>query len=49
MVESGVSRCDVIGYSLGGLVATYLAKCLDQGAASAASSRSARRIRALRS
>ena len=31
MVESGVRRCDVIGYSLGGLVATYLAKCLDQG------------------
>lgn len=31
MLESGISRCDVIGYSLGGLVATYLAKCLDQG------------------
>ena len=31
MIESGVRRCDVIGYSLGGLVATYLAKCLDQG------------------
>jgi hypothetical protein len=31
MIESGVRRCDVIGYSLGGLVATYLAKALDQG------------------
>jgi len=31
MESHGVSRCDVIGYSLGGLVATYLAKCLDQG------------------
>jgi hypothetical protein len=31
IVQSGVRRCDVIGYSLGGLVAAYLAKCLDQG------------------
>ena len=31
IAESGVRNCDVIGYSLGGLVAAYLAKCLDQG------------------
>jgi pimeloyl-ACP methyl ester carboxylesterase len=31
MEQRGVRRCDVIGYSLGGLVAAYLAKCLDQG------------------
>jgi len=31
MVQSGVRHCDVIGYSLGGLVAAYLTKCLDQG------------------
>jgi len=31
MARAGVRRCDVIGYSLGGLVAAYLAKCLDQG------------------
>jgi len=29
--EQGVHRCDVIGYSMGGLVAAYLVKCLDQG------------------
>jgi hypothetical protein len=29
--REGVRRCDVVGYSLGGLVAAYLAKCLDQG------------------
>lgn len=26
-----VSRCDVVGYSMGGLVAAYLLKCLDHG------------------
>jgi len=31
MAQAGVRRCDVIGYSLGGLVAAYLLKCLDQG------------------
>src|SRR5688572_11663538 len=31
LARQGVRRCDVIGYSLGGLVATYLLKCLDQG------------------
>ena len=31
MAQHGLRRCDVIGYSLGGLVAAYLAKCLDQG------------------
>lgn len=31
MVTNGVRHCDVIGYSLGGLIAAYLAKCLDQG------------------
>lgn len=31
LVERGVGRCDVVAYSMGGLVATYLAKCLDQG------------------
>jgi len=31
MEQHGVHRCDVIGYSLGGLVAAYLLKCLDQG------------------
>ena len=31
LAEHGVRRCDVVGYSLGGLVATYLLKCLDQG------------------
>jgi pimeloyl-ACP methyl ester carboxylesterase len=31
MMASGARHCDVIGYSLGGLVAAYLAKCLDQG------------------
>lgn len=29
--EREVSRCDVIGYSMGGLVAAYLLKCLDHG------------------
>jgi pimeloyl-ACP methyl ester carboxylesterase len=29
--DQRVRRCDVVGYSLGGLVATYLLKCLDQG------------------
>ncbi|HKA16037.1 MAG TPA: hypothetical protein VKH41_13530 [Myxococcota bacterium] len=29
--EQGVRRCDVIGYSMGGLVAAYLLKCLDHG------------------
>jgi PGAP1-like protein len=31
LAEQGVRRCDVVGYSLGGLVASYLLKCLDQG------------------
>jgi Uncharacterised protein family (UPF0227) len=31
IARQGMRRCDVIGYSLGGLVAVYLAKCLDQG------------------
>jgi pimeloyl-ACP methyl ester carboxylesterase len=32
LLESrGVWGCDVIGYSMGGLVALYLLKCLDQG------------------
>jgi alpha/beta hydrolase family protein len=31
LAEQGVRRCDIVGYSLGGLVATYLLKCLDQG------------------
>src|SRR5688572_21319884 len=31
IVEQGVRRCDVVGYSMGGLVAAYLQKCLDQG------------------
>jgi hypothetical protein len=31
LVEQRVRRCDVIGYSMGGLVAAYLVKCLDQG------------------
>ena len=31
LLEQGVRRCDVIGYSMGGLVAAYLLKCLDQG------------------
>ena len=31
LVEQRVRRCDVIGYSMGGLVAAYLLKCLDQG------------------
>ncbi len=29
--ERNVSCCDAVGYSMGGLVATYLSKCLDQG------------------
>jgi pimeloyl-ACP methyl ester carboxylesterase len=29
--QQEVRQCDVIGYSMGGLVAAYLAKCLDQG------------------
>jgi pimeloyl-ACP methyl ester carboxylesterase len=29
--ERGVTRCDVVGYSMGGLVASYLLKCLDRG------------------
>lgn len=29
--DSGVERYDVVGYSLGGIVAAYLLKCLDQG------------------
>jgi pimeloyl-ACP methyl ester carboxylesterase len=29
--QQEVRRCDVVGYSMGGLVAAYLAKCLDQG------------------
>jgi pimeloyl-ACP methyl ester carboxylesterase len=29
--DQGVQQCDVVGYSMGGLVAAYLAKCLDQG------------------
>jgi pimeloyl-ACP methyl ester carboxylesterase len=31
LVEHGVTRYDVVGYSMGGLVATYLLKCLDHG------------------
>jgi hypothetical protein len=31
LAEQGVRRCDVVGYSMGGLVAAYLLKCLDQG------------------
>jgi pimeloyl-ACP methyl ester carboxylesterase len=31
LMEQRVRRCDVIGYSMGGLVAAYLVKCLDQG------------------
>jgi pimeloyl-ACP methyl ester carboxylesterase len=31
LAHRGVRNCDVIGYSMGGLVAAYLAKCLDQG------------------
>jgi hypothetical protein len=31
LAAQGVRGCDVVGYSLGGLVATYLLKCLDQG------------------
>src|SRR5258706_12666032 len=31
LAEHGIRHCDVIGYSMGGLVAAYLAKCLDQG------------------
>jgi pimeloyl-ACP methyl ester carboxylesterase len=29
--ERELSRCDLVGYSMGGLVAAYLLKCLDQG------------------
>ena len=29
--DQGVQQCDIVGYSMGGLVAAYLAKCLDQG------------------
>jgi pimeloyl-ACP methyl ester carboxylesterase len=29
--ERQLGRCDVVGYSMGGLVAAYLLKCLDQG------------------
>jgi pimeloyl-ACP methyl ester carboxylesterase len=29
--EGAFARCDVVGYSMGGLVAAYLLKCLDQG------------------
>lgn len=31
LLDQGVRRCDVIGYSMGGLVAAYLLKCLDHG------------------
>jgi pimeloyl-ACP methyl ester carboxylesterase len=31
LAEQGMRRCDVVGYSMGGLVAAYLLKCLDQG------------------
>lgn len=31
LVERDVRRCDVVGYSMGGLIASYLVKCLDQG------------------
>lgn len=31
IAEQGIRRCDVVGYSMGGLVAAYLLKCLDQG------------------
>jgi triacylglycerol lipase len=33
LVEQRVRCCDVVGYSMGGLVAAYLVKCLDQGRA----------------
>jgi len=29
--DQGVQQCDMVGYSMGGLVAAYLAKCLDHG------------------
>jgi pimeloyl-ACP methyl ester carboxylesterase len=31
LVEKRIHQCDVVGYSMGGLVAAYLLKCLDQG------------------
>ncbi len=31
LAQRDIRHCDVIGYSMGGLVAAYLAKCLDQG------------------
>ena len=31
LLENGVRHCDVVGYSMGGLVAAYLLKYLDQG------------------
>jgi hypothetical protein len=31
LMEKGIQRCDVVGYSMGGLVAAYLQKCLDHG------------------
>jgi hypothetical protein len=31
LVDQGVRRCDIVGYSMGGLVAAYLLKCLDHG------------------
>ena len=44
LLEQRVRHCDVIGYSMGGLVAAYLSSVSIRGAASGASSRSARRI-----
>jgi pimeloyl-ACP methyl ester carboxylesterase len=31
LADRGITRCDIVGYSMGGLVATYLLKCLDHG------------------
>lgn len=33
LIEDRIGRCDVVAYSMGGLVATYLLKCIDQGRA----------------